>query len=129
MGACTAFLGRVSWPAALGYSPASMAPGVALDRDEVLQRVRARVLAAAAAWLPRPDAGDSILYRYVHDNPVLSTDPGKVPPLPVGALAAGQAMTSVPWWSDNDRSFELFESMIAEPISRAMIPMRMTWLK
>ncbi len=58
MGACTAFLGRVSWPAALGYSPASMAPGVALDRDEVLQRVRARVLAAAAAWLPRPDAED-----------------------------------------------------------------------
>ena len=57
MGACSAFLVRTSSPGALGYSPGSMAAG-GLDRDEVLARVRARVLAAAAAWLSRPDAED-----------------------------------------------------------------------
>lgn len=49
---------RSSWFTALGYSPAAMADEAALSRDEVLARVRARVLAAARARLSPADAED-----------------------------------------------------------------------
>ena len=49
---------RSSWFTALGYSPTAMAEGAALTRDEVLARVRARVLAAARARLSPADAED-----------------------------------------------------------------------
>ena len=49
---------RSSWFTALGYSPAAMADEGALDRDEVLARVRARVLGAARARLSPADAED-----------------------------------------------------------------------
>lgn len=43
----------------LGYSPGAMAEGHdALGRDEVLARVRARVLAATRSWLSHEDAED-----------------------------------------------------------------------
>jgi len=43
---------------ALGYSPRAMADDVGLEREEVLARVRARVLSAARAWLSPADAED-----------------------------------------------------------------------
>jgi len=49
---------RSCWVTALGYSPAAMADEVALSRDEVLARVRARVLAVARARLSPADAED-----------------------------------------------------------------------
>ena len=49
---------RSSWFTALGYSPAAMADEARLSRDEVLARVRARVLAAARARLSPADAED-----------------------------------------------------------------------
>jgi RNA polymerase sigma factor (sigma-70 family) len=51
-------VGRSSWFTALGYSPAAMADEPGLSRDEVLARVRARVLAAARARLSPADAED-----------------------------------------------------------------------
>jgi RNA polymerase sigma factor (sigma-70 family) len=51
-------IGRSSWFTALGYSPAAMADEATLSRDEVLGRVRARVLAAARARLSPADAED-----------------------------------------------------------------------
>jgi len=53
-----------AWPVrtfrvrALGYSPGAMTEDAALERDEVLVRVRARVLAAARAWVSPADAED-----------------------------------------------------------------------
>ena len=49
---------RSSWFTALGYSPAAMADEAGLSRDEVLVRVRARVLTAARARLSLADAED-----------------------------------------------------------------------
>ena len=49
---------RSSWFAALGYSPTAMADEATLSRDEVLGRVRVRVLAAARARLSPADAED-----------------------------------------------------------------------
>ena len=51
-------VGRSSWVTALGYSPAAMADEAELNRNEVLARVRARVLAAARARLSPADAED-----------------------------------------------------------------------
>ena len=49
---------RSSWFTAVGYSPAAMADDAPLSRDDVLARVRARVLAAARARLSPADAED-----------------------------------------------------------------------
>ena len=43
---------------ALGYSPGAMTEDGALERDELLARVRLRVLAAARAWVSPADAED-----------------------------------------------------------------------
>jgi RNA polymerase sigma factor (sigma-70 family) len=43
---------------ALGYSPGALAEDAPLGREEVLARVRARVLGGARRWLPPADAED-----------------------------------------------------------------------
>ena len=49
---------RTFWFRALGYSPDAMDEDTPLEPEEVLARVRARVLAAARAWLSPADAED-----------------------------------------------------------------------
>ena len=49
---------RTFWFSALGYSPGAMSQELPLEREEVLTRLRARVLAAALAWLSPADAED-----------------------------------------------------------------------
>jgi RNA polymerase sigma factor (sigma-70 family) len=56
--AAVLYPGRSSWFTGVGYSPAAMADEGRLSRDEVLTRVRARVLGAARARLSPADAED-----------------------------------------------------------------------
>ncbi len=56
--AAVVYTERTCWFTALGYSPAAMTDAGALGRDEVLARVRARVLGAARARLSPADAED-----------------------------------------------------------------------